>query len=241
MVCCFAILKEGICGLSILLRPMFKSEMPHWLVPLVSEMLHFIQFPLQTFKHVLLGCDQNVHIVAQSCTISHKIAQCGTKKWKFSMINVKITNLWDCKTYRWTIFNTRCVLDDSRSNTFLCLSSPPLFLHHFFTLTIQGDHFHFFSSWGTFSTHHCKPWSNIIICSNFQHITGIGWWSIKGVLMTIAGLLFETGVALLSPPLHLICFSKVRVSNLSTHNSDAIKILQSRVLCKKQNNLMKAM
>ena len=51
--------------------------------------------------------------------------------------------------------------------------------------------------------------------------------------MTIAGLLFETGVALLSPPLHLICFYKVRVSNLSTHNSDAIKILQCRVLCKK--------
>ena len=76
----FAILKEGICGLSILLRPMFKSEMPHWLVPLVSEMLHFIQFPLQTFKHVLLGCDQNMHIVAQTCTISHKIAQSGTKK-----------------------------------------------------------------------------------------------------------------------------------------------------------------
>ena len=147
----FAILKEGICGLSILLRPMFKSEMPHWLVPLVSEMLHFIQFPLQTFKHVLLRCDQNMHIVAQTCTISHKIAQSGTKKWKFSMINVKITNLWDCKTYRWTIFNTRCVLDDSRSNTFLCLSSPPLFLHHFFTLTFfRVITFTFFLLWEHF-------------------------------------------------------------------------------------------
>ena len=185
--------------------------------------------------------------VIKICTLWHKLAQYRTKlhkvaqkKWKFSMINVKITNLWDCKTYRWTIFNTRCVLDDSRSNTFLCLSSPPLFFTPLFHSHFC-DHFHFFSPWGTFSTHHCKPWSNIIICSNFQHITGIGWWSIKGVLMTIAGLLFETGVALLSPPLHLICFYKVRVSNLSTHNSDAIKILQSRVLCKKQNNLMKAM
>ena len=94
--------------------------------------------------------------VIKMCTLWHKVAQYRTKlhkvaqkKWKFSMINVKITNLWDCKTYRWTIFNTRCVLDDSRSNTFLCLSSPPLFLHHFFTLTfvitftffLLGEHF----------------------------------------------------------------------------------------------------
>ena len=96
--------------------------------------------------------------VIKICTLWHKLAQYRTKlhkvaqkKWKFSMINVKITNLWDCKTYRWTIFNTRCVLDDSRSNTFLCLSSPHFFYTTFslsllfrvitFTFFLLGEHF----------------------------------------------------------------------------------------------------
>ena len=96
--------------------------------------------------------------VIKICTLWHKLAQYRTKlhkvaqkKWKFSMINVKITNLWDCKTYRWTIFNTRCVLDDSRSNTFLCLSSPHFF-YTTFSLSLLWSLSLFFSLGNIFNT-----------------------------------------------------------------------------------------